>query len=179
MTDLATLRLRITPTPTPLFGRNLRKAIGKYRWWKIRDAIVEEDGPVCEMCGARPEARTEIHGHEVWAYDTSASPAVARLCRITLHCWKCHGVEHYLLSAKLAAMGYVGQQRQIIEHFCAVNDVDEEVFDQHLSEAMAAWLPLCDVEWTVDYGDYANVLSVREAAQAKWRSDRERRQALR
>lgn len=80
-------------------------------------------------------------------------PAVARLSGITLHCWLCHGVEHYLLAQKLAALGYEEQERLIVQHFCEVNGADEDAFAAHLSEAMAAWSPLCDLEWTVDYGD--------------------------
>lgn len=169
MADLSTLRLRITPVPSPLHGQNLRKTIGKYRWRKIRNAIIERDGPVCAICGARPEARAEIHGHEEWVYDTSSIPAIARLSGITLHCWKCHGVEHYLLTMKLALLGYEEQERLIVRHFCEVNGADEELFAVHLSEAVAIWSPLCKLEWVVEYGDYAPLIAFRAKAQAKWK----------
>lgn len=172
MSATPTLRLRITPVPRPLFGLNLRKIIGKGRWRKIRKALLEENGCVCAICGAEPEDVRQIHGHEEWVYDTSTTPAVARLNGITLHCWLCHGVEHYLLAMKLAALGYEEQERLIVQHFCDVNGADEDLFAKHLSEAMAIWSPLCDLEWTVDYRDYTNLVAIRAAAQEKWRARR-------
>jgi hypothetical protein len=97
--------LSVNPIPRPLWGLNLRAALGRYRWRKLRRGIVAERGLVCETCGEKIDEIRRINAHEAWSYDAAKTPAVARIDRITLDCWHCHACEHFPRTMLLAEKG--------------------------------------------------------------------------
>jgi hypothetical protein len=58
-----------------------------------------------------------------------------------------------------------------IEHFCRVNQVGRDAFEAHCVEARAEWTQLSKLEWTVDWGAFAALVT---AAYEKRRAKLER-----
>jgi len=154
------LVLSVRPIPRPLWGLNLRAALGKYRWSKLRRGIVAERGLACQTCGKKNDEAQKINAHEVWSYDTTTTPAVARLDRITLDCWHCHACEHFPRTILLVREGVLRHDAisDTTEHWCRVNGATPLAFDKHLREAMAEWKRLSAFEWTANYGIYAPLI---------------------
>src|SRR5258708_809011 len=103
-----TLRLQIRPIPKPLLGINLRAALGKYRWKQLRQSIIAEHDLCCDTCGKKVESHSDLSAHEEWTYDTSQTPAVARVKDIVLICWHCHACEHFGFTLILEREGQIG-----------------------------------------------------------------------
>ena len=123
------LRLRIDMIPKPLHGRNLRIALGRTRWSALRLKILSEREHICEICGIRPPSTSELHAHEVWAYELNKRPNRSRLERIGLLCALCHSVEHLGNSLARIAEGTLPETYvdTLASHFCAVNGVRTRV----------------------------------------------------
>ncbi len=150
-----TLRLRIELVPEPLWGRNLRALLSPGAWQKLRKKLIAERGLTCAICGAVEESAKRIHAHEEWSYDTTQTPAVARVSRVELVCARCHAVEHFGRLRRLYKDGRLEERvlEDVIAHFCAVNEVDVDAFLAHEDEAVREWRRLNRVaDWIVDPG---------------------------
>lgn len=162
---MARLRLQIRMIPKPLYGKNLRIAVGQYRWRKLRQSLLP-NRLVCECCGASVQMSSELNAHEEWAYSVRRNRSVAKLERISFQCVRCHGCEHFGRTLLLVRQGYLtsDQVEETIDHFCAVNRVSRRDFERHLQQAMKRWHVLSKRKrWTVDYGTFASVLAERQA----------------
>lgn len=146
--------------PGPLWGYNLRRAIPKSQWAKIRKKVIDERGLVCETCGKVAAESGKIFAHEVWEYVTSSDQAVAHLTGVVLSCWHCHAVEHFGGTGRMVGSGELSAEAidDTIDHFCCVNNVDVSEFEKHLSEAKAEWVQLSELEWVVDWGEFSELV---------------------
>lgn len=153
-------RLSVRPVPEPLWGVNLRTILGKYRWSKLRSSLIQERGLTCETCGKALEKSRQIQAHEEWSYATSTTPAVAKIERIVLDCWHCHACEHFLRTRNMHAFGDIEDNvvEEVISHFCRVNGISGEDFDRHLEASSAEWRRLSELDWAVDYGQFAELV---------------------
>lgn len=152
----------INLVPKPLHFRNLRKILTQTQWDKIRKQLIAEHGNTCQVCKADVK---KVSAHEEWEYDTTSTPAVSRLTGITLSCWHCHAVEHFLNTGLLVQSGRLTQQAldDTMAHFCRLNRVGLNEFEAHLAEAYAEWERLNALEWVIDWGKYSDQVSEREA----------------
>lgn len=156
----------INPVPAPLWGVNLRAMLTKTEWRKLREGLIAERGLKCETCGRVESESKDIAAHEEWDYDTSATPAIAKLTGIKLSCWHCHAVEHFGATKSMAASGEVGAYavEDTIEHFCRLNGVGRAEFDAHHEAAFAEWSKLNSLEWNMDWGAFASRVAERNSA---------------
>ncbi len=129
----------ISPIPAPLWGVNLRKVLTRTEWRKVREGLIAERGLKCETCGGVQYETKDIAAHEEWEYDTSGSPAVAKLTGIRLVCWPCHAVEHFGATKSMVASGDLSDFaiEDTIAHFCRLNGVGKAEFDAHHQKAFA------------------------------------------
>jgi hypothetical protein len=155
----------INLVPKPLHFRNLRKILTQTQWDKIRKPLIAEHGNKCQVC---KEDVKQVYAHEEWEYDTAPTPAVSRFAGITLSCWHCHAVEHFLNTGLLVRSGSLTQQAldDTVAHFCRLNGVGPKEFEAHLAEAYAKWENLSALEWVIDWGPYAAMVAEREAKRA-------------
>lgn len=130
----------------------------KGRWQEFRASIIAERGSSCETCGKRVEEG--LQAHEEWILDFSLKPALAHLSRIGLICWHCHMCEHFGRLNKLIVNGALRSEARddVIGHFCQVNGVDREFFDQHYKVAMENWRRQSDRLWLIDWGEFRHLL---------------------
>ena len=149
--------------PAPLWGVNLRAVLTKTEWRKLREGLIAERGLRCETCGRLEQEGKDIAAHEEWDYDTSNTPAVARLTGIKLSCWHCHAVEHFGATKSMAASGELGAYavEDTIEHFCRLNGVGRVEFEAHHEDAFAEWSTLNGLQWTMDWGAFASRVAER------------------
>jgi hypothetical protein len=155
-----TLVLQITPVPKPLFNINLRSNLRRSEWAALRRPVIEDRGRKCGTCGEAIKQSADIQAHEAWAYDTSVVPAAAKIREIVIQCRKCHGCEHFFRMLSLAKKGRVAgwQITDIIEHFCEVNGVGPDKFDEHAFVAWNEWKKLSALRWRVDLRPYSDHL---------------------
>lgn len=153
----------ISPVPAPLWGVNLRTALSRTQWRKLREEVIAERGLRCETCGQTQSEPRDIAAHEEWAYDLAADPAVATLTGIHLSCWLCHAVEHFGATASMVASGEVGgfAVEDAIAHFCQRNGVDRAEFDARHLVVFEEWSRRNHLEWVVDWGEFSLVVEER------------------
>src|SRR6202521_1089051 len=77
--------LQIRLIPKPLFGKNLRTALGQHRWRKLRQSFLPASAK-CQICGNTVRHFSDLNAHEEWSYVTSSKPGVAKLKRISFVC---------------------------------------------------------------------------------------------
>lgn len=163
--------------PSPLWRANLRKGrvIPKSRWVKIRAECFENHGTICQTCGKVETDRKRLSVHEEWEYLTDRKPAVARLVGLKISCWHCHMVEHFGGLGKMVASGELTRRAidDTTEHFCRVNKVGLDEFKRHLAEAKAEWMRLSQLEWVVDWGEYAALVEETALKREQRRQQRE------
>lgn len=154
-------KLKICLVPAPLWNFNLREFLSQHHWRKLRLAYMAEHGEHCQTCGAPPKPKPQRghHGHEVWEYDTSRTPAVARLTGLSVACWHCHMADHWGALETIAAQA--GLKRAVpdtIAHYCRVNGVSRSTFARDKERAFAEWRERSKLKWELDWGPYAERL---------------------
>src|SRR5262249_953877 len=103
------LKLRIELVPKRLWEQNLRSALGKARWDKLRRKVIETNGARCAICGSTKR----LHGHEVWAYRETKALVTARLVRVEIVCIDCHDIHHWGRTTKLFEKGTIPRGRYL------------------------------------------------------------------
>lgn len=159
----------ISLIPKPLYGENLRKELTQAEWSAIRKALIAERGSKCEVlnCGKEEADTSRIKAHEEWEYDTTQTPAIARVTGIKLCCWHCHAVEHFGLTGVMTLSGELPNAfEDTVEHFCRLNGVGRDEFMAHALESFRRTAELSALEWRVDYGSYTAQVDARRAKRA-------------
>ena len=128
------MRLRLTAelVPKPIWFANLRKAVRRSQWDRIRRAAYRAAGECCEVCGARGR----LSCHEKWKYVDNIG--VARLVGFEALCDLCHGVRH-LGAVNLGVMGPAITPERVAEHACRVNDRTPADWERHVAEIFRLW----------------------------------------
>jgi hypothetical protein len=147
--------------PEPLWGKNLRsnEGLGRYRWDKLRKAIMAERGKSCVICGSDDQP----HGHEVWEYQETKKTGIARLIGVEIVCRDCHAIHHWGRTTRLLLERAITLKdiRRLMKHFCTTNGCKQRDFDRHADEALVIWKRRSKLEWQIDWGVYAD--AVRDA----------------
>lgn len=157
------MKLRIQLVPKPLFGQNLRSALGKGRWDKLRRKLIEANGARCKICG-----NTErLHSHEIWSYREKSDVASAVLLKVEITCINCHDICHWARTTKLYERGIVSHARYkaLQKHFRSINDYQQKEFDDYFLRSRRTWARRSKKQWKIDWGDYTT--AVNEAAGAR------------
>jgi superfamily II DNA/RNA helicase len=153
----------ISPVPAPLWGVNLRSALSRTQWRKLRDEVIAGRCLRCETCGKPQSEPRDIAAHEEWAYDTARDPAIAKLTGIRLSCWLCHAVEHFGATTNMAASGELGRfaVEDAVAHFCQRNGVGRPKFEARHRTAFDEWSRRNGLEWLVDWGTFSAAVETR------------------
>ncbi|HEX6820392.1 MAG TPA: HNH endonuclease [Ktedonobacterales bacterium] len=142
--DAPDLRLTIELVPAGCWYSNLRQALPREAWDRIRRSVYAACNYRCATCGARGK----LHCHEVWAYDDAAH--VQRLAGFQALCESCHHVKHLGHAGILASQGKLDYDR-LVAHFLRVNGCDRAAFERHRREAFEQWEERSRHEWTTDF----------------------------
>jgi hypothetical protein len=163
------MKLRIEMVPEPLWGMNLRSpnGLGRYRWRKLRKTIIAERGQSCAICGRDDQP----HGHEIWEYQEKRKTGIARLVGVEIICRQCHDIHHWGHTTRMILEGTITLKdiRRLIKHFCIVNGCKKRAFERHADEAMITWERRSELRWQIDWGEFADAVSVAEVARKVYR----------
>jgi hypothetical protein len=160
-------KLHIDLVPQPLWGKNLRsnEGLGKYRWQKLRQSILDQRGPSCAICAS--EAKP--HGHETWTYVEKRSTGIARLVGVEIVCGDCHAVHHWGRTnmVLLGIPGGASELNRLIRHACTVNKWKKRTFQEHAENEWTIWKRRSALQWKIDWGQYGEVVSNAKAQRAE------------
>lgn len=166
------MKLRIEMVPEPLWGKNLRsdEGLGRYRWDKLRKAIMAERGKSCIICGSDEQP----HGHEVWEYQETKKTGIARLIGVEIVCRDCHAIHHWGQTTKLMEEGAITTEdlHDLVAHFCTVNKCKPRHFDRHEDEGFAIWERRSKLSWRVDWGAYSDAVHTAHTARNEYHRKR-------
>ncbi len=144
------LKLTIELIPQTSWYYNLRNAVSKEEWDRIRKECYRKAGHRCEIC----RRGGTLNCHEIWEFDRQRN--IQKLKGFISLCDLCHNIKH---------MGFVNVQISkgiwhesfldtLAEHFAQVNNVPRKEFEKCLLEAFALWNERSKIKWKVDFGIY-------------------------
>ena len=145
-------KLTIELVPQTSWYANLRNAMPKAQWDRLRKQVYAKYNYRCGVCGA---SNTRLNCHEIWDYDEHSH--VQTLLGFIALCDLCHHVKHIGLAGILAARGQLDYQK-VVEHFLAVNKCDRTAFEAHRKWAFEQWVERSTHDWQVELGEYANLI---------------------
>ncbi|MFO8012094.1 MAG: hypothetical protein R6X20_02195, partial [Phycisphaerae bacterium] len=144
------LRLAIELVPSPVWYINLRRAMPRSKWDRLRHEVYRAAGKRCQACGA--EGR--LNCHETWEYDDDAG--VVRLKGFRALCWNCHAVCH--LGAWSVGVMKGPADFDPAAHWCRINGLDMAAWRRHEAAAWATWDKRSERQWSVDLGRWADLV---------------------
>ena len=125
-------KLSVELVPSNQWGSNLRSALKRSQWDRLRRACYERAGHVCEICGETgfQQGRDRaVECHEIWSYDDVNR--VQKLDGVISLCPRCHQVKHLGRSLKVGA-GYLA-----INQLMTVNGWDEDTTAAYIDYVFA------------------------------------------
>ena len=125
---MSNLKLKIDLLPKGAWGNDLSLTLPRKDWDVLRNYCYRQANGKCQICGHETD---NLQAHEVWKFNINNREQT--LIDIIAICNKCHGVIHYHNSQRL---GYAESAKR---HFLQVNNVTEDVFNEHLTKALALY----------------------------------------
>lgn len=135
-------KLNFELVPDSCWYSNLRSALPKEAWDRIRKKAYARAGGKCMLCGA-PTARLEAH--EQWEYDDEKG--VQKLKNVVAVCRACHEVIH------IGRTQLMGREREASEHFMKVNGCTYAEYRKALGEANEKHRERSRREWQLDVSE--------------------------
>ena len=130
-----TYKLNFQLVPDGCWGANLRSALPKEVWDRLRRAAYARAGGKCSICG-RPG---RLEAHEVWEYDDEKH--VQSLQNIIAVCPACHAVIH------IGRTSMLGREPEAQAHFMKVNGCTQSEYHAALGEANRVHAERSRHEW--------------------------------
>ena len=146
------LKLTIDLVPSTTWKDNLRKAIPKSAWDKLRKRVYAKFNFKCGIC----DANGRLSCHEIWDFDDEQH--IQKLNGFIALCDLCHHVKHIGMAGILASQGKLDMEK-VINHFLMVNCCDLASFEKHKAEAFNLWHERSKYSWQVDLGEYENLIN--------------------
>lgn len=132
--------LDIELVPRSTWYKNVRSAVSKQAWKDFRMLYLKSQ---CQYCGYKGI----LHLHEIWRYDDDKH--IQTLTGFVTLCNMCHHVKHLGLAGMLGQRGDI-DYREVVKHYCRMNECTEAEFVQDRDEAFALWEKRSSCEWTFD-----------------------------
>lgn len=145
------LRLTIELVPKTSWCDNMRKAVSKADWDRIRKEVYARYNHECGIC----HSQGQLNCHEIWQYDDEQR--IQTLVGFIALCNWCHHVKHIGYASILAKQGKLDYER-VVQHFVEVNDCSRVDFLSHKFEAFELWRKRSRHKWKIDLGKYKNLV---------------------
>ncbi len=136
--DAKKYKLNFQLVPDGCWCTNLRSALPREVWDRLRRAAYRRAGGKCSICGA--EGRLEAH--EVWNYDDEKH--IQSLADIIAVCPACHEVIH------IGRTSLLGREAEAQAHFMKVNGATQSEYHAALGEANRIHAERSRHEWLTD-----------------------------
>lgn len=132
--------------PDGCWYANLRSALPREVWDKLRRAAYARAGSKCSVCGAGGR----LEAHEVWSYDDEKH--IQSLQDIIAVCPACHAVIH------IGRTALVGKEAEAQAHFMKVNGCTQSDYHAALGEANRIHAERSRHEWITDISKLRELL---------------------
>mgnify|MGYP005868558223 CR=1 FL=1 len=132
------LKLTFQLVPDGCWYTNLRSALPKEVWDRLRKAAYARSGHRCSICGAQGR----LEAHEVWSYDDEKK--IQKLENIIAVCPSCHEVIH------IGRTCLIGNGARAQAHFMKVNGATESEYHAELGKANKIHAERSRFEWLTD-----------------------------
>jgi hypothetical protein len=142
------MKLTAELVPSTVWYSSLFRLLPREVWNNLREDIIRENGRKCQICG---ETEGTMNLHEIWHYDDMNH--VQKLGGFILLCRMCHHVKHIGLAGILADEGKL-DYKEVVRHFCKVNNCSEAEFETHVNNAFMMWKKRSQYQWKQDFGEY-------------------------
>ena len=131
-------KLNFQLVPDGCWYANLRSALPREAWDKLRRAAYTRADGHCSVCGAGGR----LEAHEVWSYDDDTH--IQKLEDIIAVCPACHAVIH------IGRTELLGKGAEAEAHFCKVNGATQSEYHAALGEANRIHAERSRHEWATD-----------------------------
>jgi len=137
--------MKLTPelVPQTAWCKNLRSALSKAEWDKLRKSVYEKAGHKCEICGGVGK-KHPVECHEVWEYLEISGDGIQKLVKTEAICPACHEVKHIGLAEVR------GNYARAIKHMCKVNGITKQEAEKVVNAAMQEWQRRSEIAWDCD-----------------------------
>lgn len=137
-TEKKSYKLNFQLVPDGCWYTNLRSALPKEVWDRLRKAAYARAGGQCSVCGKAGR----LEAHEVWSYDDKTH--VQKLEDIVALCPACHEVVH------IGRTSLLGNEPRAQAHFMKVNGCSQNNYHAALGEANRIHAERSRHEWVTD-----------------------------
>ena len=139
-------KLRFGLVPDGCWYTNLRSALPKEVWDRIRRAAYARAGGRCCICGAAGR----LEAHEVWSYDDNKH--IQKLEDVIAVCPTCHEVIH------IGRTSLMGREKEAQAHFMKVNGATQSEYHAALGQANREHAERSRHEWVTDISKLKTLL---------------------
>jgi hypothetical protein len=127
--------------PQTSWFRNVRAAVDRADWDRLRRMVYRRAGHRCEACS---DSGVQLEAHERFTYDIQVG--IQRLVRLICLCAACHWVTHF---ERTMLQGDAAGQAAI-DHLQAVTGMIDLEAELHIRDAFDLWARRSEVSWRVD-----------------------------
>ena len=131
-------KLTFQLVPDGCWYTNLRSALPREAWDKIRKKAYARAGGRCMICGKAGR----LEAHEVWEYDDEKH--IQKLADVIAVCPACHEAIH------IGRTALIGREKEAQAHFMAVNGCTQSEYHAALGEANRVHAERSRHEWITD-----------------------------
>lgn len=137
------LKLTINLIPKPCWGANLRAALPKHIWDKLRRETYRINKHQCEICGAGKDNSYNhpVECHEHWSYNDDRR--IQTFEKLQCLCPDCHQVKHMGHTISLGPQ----KKMEVINHFIKVNGITPQQAHQIMLKEFAQFHSRGRVKW--------------------------------
>ena len=155
--------LTIELVPKSCFFSNLRNAVAKSEWDRIRHNAYAEAAHKCSVCGGRGQGAWPLEAHETWEYDDINR--VQKLVDVVALCPACHEVKHF------GRTQLIGREAEALAHLAIVNHWTVEQAQESVNLAFEVWERRSQETWKQD-------LTWATGKVTKWKDEATKRAAI-
>jgi hypothetical protein len=148
---MTTYKLSIDLIPESNWGFNLAHILKGPLWDVVRREVYKKFDYTCCECNATNE---QMHCHEQWVFDDKKH--IQFLKGFKCLCKKCHDIHHWGRTIGMLHKGtYTSEYvKELVEHFCRVNECTLADFDAHKVLANEHWRARSRYSYKVDFGKF-------------------------
>jgi hypothetical protein len=130
--------------PSTSWFTNVRSAVDRRDWERLRQMVYRRAGYRCEACGCHRDKAAGLYmeAHERFSYDVAAG--VQKLRRLVCLCTACHGTTHFGL-AQIS-----GEEEAAMGHLQFITGMSPRETRAHVEEAFVRWAARSGTGWALD-----------------------------
>ena len=135
------MKLTIELIPSSSWFTNVRSAVSKQDWDKLKTKIYQQANYKCEICGKKGK-KHPVECHEIFEFDDKK--LIQKLTKLVALCPDCHMVKHIGLAE------VHGKLELAIKHFIKVNKISRLEADKYIKDCFLLWNKRSSKIWKLD-----------------------------